>query len=55
VDDEVIQFIFREMTSIEELEFSQCPDLSDVGLTGFGPEEQKQERVSIQSLKGQQP
>jgi len=39
VDDEVIQLIFREMTSIQEQEFSQCPDFTDAGLTGFGPEE----------------
>jgi len=50
VDDDVIQFIFREMTSLEELEVSHCERLTDVGISGTGPE---QERLSIQSLKGQ--
>jgi len=51
VDDDVIQFIFREMTSLEELEVSHCPRLTDVGISGTGHE--GEELVSIQSLQGQ--
>jgi len=50
VDDDVMQFIFREMTALEELEVSHCEHLTDVGIAGTGPEEK---RVSIRSLKGQ--
>jgi len=49
VDDDVIQFIFREMTALEELEVSHCERLTDAGMSGTGPED---ERLSIQSLKG---
>jgi len=50
VDDDVIQFIFREMTSLEELEVSHCERLTDVGIAGTGSKED--EKVSIRSLKG---
>jgi len=51
VDDDVMQFIFREMTAVEELEVSHCEHLTDAGITGgTGP---SKERVSIQSFKGQ--
>jgi len=50
VDDDVIQFIFREMNCLEELEVSHCFRLTDVGLAGTGPEK---ERVSIRKLQGQ--
>jgi len=49
VNDEVMQFILTEMTSLEELEVSHCSRLTDVGISGTGPQE---ERVSLQSLKG---
>jgi len=52
VDDDVIQFIFREMTALEELEVSHCSRLTDVGLAGTGPEQDKK-RVSLRSLQGQ--
>jgi len=51
VDDDVIQLIFEEMTSLEELELSHCPYLTDVGIAGTGPQEE-QARLSVQSLKG---
>jgi len=54
VDDKVLQFILKEMTSLEEFEVSHCSRLTDVGIAGTGPEEQQQgkERVSIRSVKG---
>jgi len=54
VDDDILQFIFREMSCLEELEVSHCCRLTDVGIAGSGPEKES-ERVSIQSLKGQSP
>jgi len=53
LDDEVIQFIFREMNCLEELEVSHCSRLTDLGISGTGPQEEESERVSIRSLKGQ--
>jgi len=51
VNDDVIQFIFREMTCLDELEVSHCPHLTDFGMSGNGAEQE--ERVSIQRLEGQ--
>jgi len=50
VDNEVMQLIFREMTDLEELKVSDCPRLTDAGISGTGPEKN---RVSFKSLKGQ--
>jgi len=50
LDDDVMQFIFRELTALEELEISHCYRLADVGISGTGPQE---ERVSIRRLQGQ--
>jgi len=44
VDDDVIQFHFRGMTALEELEVSHCSRLTDVGLAGTGPEEEEREK-----------
>jgi len=54
LDDDVLQFIFREMTTLEELEVSHCSRLTNTGITGTEPEVQGEERVSIRNLKGQQ-
>jgi len=34
VDDDIMQFIVREMTSLEELEVSNCSQLTDAGIAG---------------------
>jgi len=48
VDDDVMQFIIREMTSLEELEVSQCSRLTDAGLAGAYEDGSD----SIRNLKG---
>jgi len=49
VDDNVMQLILTEMTSLEEFEVSHCSRLTDAGLAGTG---QGEGRVSIRNLTG---
>jgi len=51
VDDQVIQFIFREMSQLEEFHISHCKSLTDAGIAGGYPDQSGP--VSIQNLKGQ--
>jgi len=50
VDDQVIQFIFKEMSALEEFEISHCSSLTDAGIAGTIPGQN--DSVSIQNLKG---
>jgi len=47
VDDQVMQFIFREMTTLQKFEISHCYSLTDAGIAGNNPDS-----VSIQNLIG---
>jgi len=49
VDDGVMQFIIKEMTSLEEFEVSQCSQLTDAGFAGNSEDGSD----SIRNLKGQ--
>jgi len=53
VDDQVIQFIFREISRLEEFHISHCKSLTDAGIAGgTNPEQSDKKAVSIQNLKG---
>jgi len=54
VDDQVIQFIFREMTKLEEFHISHCNNFTDARLAGTkNSEGSENDSVSIQNLKSE--
>jgi hypothetical protein len=52
VNDDLIQWIFKEMRSLTKLEISHCSELTDAGLTGKGLDGNDDSGVSLKNLKG---
>jgi hypothetical protein len=52
VNDDLIQWIFKEMRSLTKLEISHCSKLTDAGLTGKGLDGNDDSGVSLKNLKG---
>jgi len=51
VNDQILQLILKEMTSLQKFEVSHCLYLTDAGFTGY-PHESQTSVVSIKNLKG---